>query len=117
MFSSSVNTTTLLKYLSYEAKLNSYYTDEKLKEAMNILYEMENHGIPTNFDTYALLLQVCTHSKSLEDGRTIHANLFKSRFKMKYFLGCKLVDMYVKFGNFKDAYHLFDKTSEWNVLF
>ncbi|XP_058097385.1 pentatricopeptide repeat-containing protein At2g13600 [Magnolia sinica] len=74
-----------------------------------------------NSSIFAKLLQSCIESKSLHDGRRVHARLIKTRFSSEIFIQNRLIDAYAKCGCFEDAHTLFDRmhqrnTFTWNAM-
>ncbi|XP_006858486.2 pentatricopeptide repeat-containing protein At3g13880 [Amborella trichopoda] len=73
--------------------------------------------------SYKDLLQACTRTKSLRDGKLIHAHLIKnsSRPKPCIFFQNLLLNLYCKCGPMDYAHHVFDSIDEpgtisWNAL-
>eukprot|EP01018_Ginkgo_biloba_P038447 Gb_32439 [translate_table: standard] len=72
-------------------------------------------------DTYARLLQECIESKSLVNGKCIHARMIKHGFKRRTFVANHLLEMYAKCRSLLDARHLFNKMCKrdgfsWNRM-
>lgn len=102
-------------------KIRKLCSQEKFQEALDIFQLMQHRGIKVDVDTYALLLQGCIVSKSIEDGRRVHAHMFESGVELDIDLSTKLVIMYAKCGKMMDARQLFDEIPErnsvaWNAM-
>ncbi|KAL5982712.1 hypothetical protein ACLOJK_016788 [Asimina triloba] len=69
-----------------------------------------------NSSLFANLLQSCIESKSLRDGRRVHARLIKTQFSSETFIQNRLIDVYAKCGCFEDARKVFDRIGERNTF-
>ncbi|XP_019054868.1 PREDICTED: pentatricopeptide repeat-containing protein At2g13600 [Nelumbo nucifera] len=74
-----------------------------------------------NSTTFAKLLDLCIQSKSLRDGRRVHARVMKTRFASEIFIQNRLIDAYAKCGCIDDAKNLFERmrqknTFTWNTI-
>lgn len=74
-----------------------------------------------NSTSFANLLQPCIDTKSVWDGRRIHACLIKSPFSSEIYVQNRLIDLYAKCGCLEDARKLFRRMHErntfsWNAL-
>eukprot|EP01018_Ginkgo_biloba_P000563 Gb_27437 [translate_table: standard] len=65
---------------------------------------------------YAQLLKECIDSKTLSEGKRVHAHIIKTAFQSNVFLGNNLINMYGQCGNLKDARQVFDSMSERNAI-
>eukprot|EP01018_Ginkgo_biloba_P034728 Gb_12554 [translate_table: standard] len=86
----------------------------RLKEALNILHVIQELT-PTS--TYASLLQGCVYTKSLPEGKLIHAHIIRTGFKCQdILLGNALITMYAKCGSLVEARSVLDQMAERNVV-
>lgn len=72
-------------------------------------------GPSTNPTTYAYLLRISGNSKTLSDGKRLHAHMIKSGFERHPSLACSLIKMYCKCGAVEEALTLFSSLHEGNV--
>jgi len=86
------------------------------EEALAIYYEMWRAGIKPDHVMFSSVLSACAGLAALEQGRQIHAHIFKAEAESYIVLGNALVDMYAKSGRIEDARHLFDTMHERNVV-
>eukprot|EP01018_Ginkgo_biloba_P011240 Gb_08862 [translate_table: standard] len=70
----------------------------------------------SNINTYAALLQVSTKTKSLAQGKLLHAHLLITGLYQNVFLEIKLATMYAICDSMIDARLVFDKISERNAF-
>ncbi|XP_060186244.1 pentatricopeptide repeat-containing protein At3g53360, mitochondrial-like [Lycium barbarum] len=61
-------------------------------------------------------LRACTNSKSLFNGKAIHAQLLKFGSKQDVFTNNHLLAMYLKLNQLNDAQQMFDKMPERNII-
>ena len=95
----------------------------KVREAVDSLYVMEQRGIPVDPDVYTYLLQVCTNTKSISQGKRVHDHMLHSIVEDNLLLAGKLVAMYAMFQSLDDARLVFEKTTSnqqhaflWNAM-
>eukprot|EP01018_Ginkgo_biloba_P039032 Gb_40503 [translate_table: standard] len=88
----------------------------RLKEAVDILHQMDQRGIMVDSDTYASLLEACGNIKALAEGKQVHSNMSACGIDDNVFLGTKLVNMYAKCGSLMNARLVFDKISKCNMF-
>eukprot|EP01018_Ginkgo_biloba_P000673 Gb_14133 [translate_table: standard] len=90
--------------------------DGRLKEALEILYILDQRGIHVDSNTYGTLLYECVNMESLEEGKRVHAHMVKTGFEVDVFVGNHLINMYAKCGCVHHARHVFDKMPERNLV-
>eukprot|EP01018_Ginkgo_biloba_P037964 Gb_20910 [translate_table: standard] len=88
----------------------------RLKEALDILHQMEQGGVLTDSVTYARLLHGCANMKGLAEGKQVHAHMIKTRSQSETFLDNNLITLYVKCGSVVDAHQVFAEMPEHNVI-
>ncbi|OIT37391.1 PREDICTED: pentatricopeptide repeat-containing protein At3g53360, mitochondrial-like [Nicotiana attenuata] len=66
--------------------------------------------------SFTPLLRACTRSKSLLNGKAVHAKLLKFGSKADVFTNNHLLAMYLKLNQFDDAQRLFDRMLERNII-
>ncbi|EFJ07033.1 hypothetical protein SELMODRAFT_134446 [Selaginella moellendorffii] len=82
----------------------------------SVLARLGHKDLDVDNDVYATLLRECERSKSLSQGRYIHAHILASGKSGKTFLGNLLVRMYGKCGSIADAKEAFDQIHRKNVF-
>lgn len=95
----------------------------KVTEALQVMEDMEKRGVPIFDEEERLisLLLACENSKSLEDGKRVHAHVLKSLSRPSSYVFEKLVGMYRKLGSVEDARRVFDEMPKrelglWNSM-
>eukprot|EP01018_Ginkgo_biloba_P003535 Gb_32077 [translate_table: standard] len=95
--------------------LNKLCREGRLQEALQIMNSTNQQGVQVDSETYASLLQACTHTQALKKGKQVHTHMLEAGMKPNIFLGTKLVIMYSKCGSLIDARHVFDKMPRRNL--
>ena len=62
------------------------------------------------------LLQGCSQSNALEEGRLIHGDVVKHDLNLNIFISTTIVHMYARCGSIKDAQVVFDGMAERNLV-
>ncbi|KAJ1443645.1 Tetratricopeptide-like helical domain superfamily [Sesbania bispinosa] len=101
--------------------IKNFARQNKLKEALTILDYMDQQGIPINSTTFSSLIAACIRTKSLPQGREVHAHIRINGLENNAFLRTKLVHMYTSCGSLEEARKLFDglpceSVYPWNAL-
>ncbi|XP_002992322.2 pentatricopeptide repeat-containing protein At1g11290, chloroplastic [Selaginella moellendorffii] len=92
------------------------------REAMRLLWRMEQEGFKPNLATFVALVEACSQLGALEIGRMIYARVVASRLDSDPILGTGILHMYAKFGNVAEAANVFEKLSRngdiitWNCM-
>eukprot|EP01018_Ginkgo_biloba_P034731 Gb_12556 [translate_table: standard] len=102
---------------SIGTKVITLCREGRLKEALNLFQRMGQLDIWEHSDTYAGLLQTCANTRSLAEGKQVHAHMLKiGGIRQNSFLDIKLVIMYTRCACMLDARLVFDKMRKKNVL-
>eukprot|EP01018_Ginkgo_biloba_P006877 Gb_03545 [translate_table: standard] len=96
-------------------------TAQNTKVDLSNLTVMDQKGVSVDCSIYDSLLEFCINSKSLAEGKQIHAHLLLSGEYQNMFLRSKLANMYAMCDSLVDAHLVFDKTQKpqaflWNVM-
>jgi pentatricopeptide repeat protein len=93
------------------------YVEHELNwEALEVFLTMQRAGIGVDEFTFSSVLTACASLMALEQGKGIHANIVKTRFKSNGFVGSALVDMYGKCGYVEDARRVFDEMPKRDIV-
>eukprot|EP01018_Ginkgo_biloba_P020180 Gb_23075 [translate_table: standard] len=89
----------------------------RLKEALDVLHDMDHRGIVADDHTYASLFQGCANKKALPEGKLVHAHTIQMGIQFsQLLLGTKLVTAYAKCGSLVDARRVLDEMPERDVI-
>eukprot|EP01018_Ginkgo_biloba_P008645 Gb_28764 [translate_table: standard] len=105
---------------SISTALQGWDTDVELPEKGN---NMGSFGKGKDVAELNILdiLQECINTRSLANGKTVHAYIIKTALPTNVLQTNHLINMYAKCGSVNDARHVFDKMSErslvsWNTI-
>ncbi|XP_057827674.2 pentatricopeptide repeat-containing protein At4g21065 [Cryptomeria japonica] len=102
--------------VSWNAMIAGYAQDGKCEEALEVFCLMQRADMKPNSFTFGSILSACASLVNLEKGKWIHTFILKIGFESDVFVGSALVDMYAKCGSIDDAYDVFNKMSERNLV-
>jgi len=102
--------------VAWTAMISGYNNLGQNVEALKSLDEMLWDGVEPNTYTYSSALKACARLESLRDGRRIHGVVKKTQAFSNVFVGCSLIDMYMRCGKVEEARRVFDAMSEHNMV-
>eukprot|EP00268_Persea_americana_P013340 TRINITY_DN15814_c2_g1_i1.p1 TRINITY_DN15814_c2_g1~~TRINITY_DN15814_c2_g1_i1.p1 ORF type:complete len:931 (+),score=175.98 TRINITY_DN15814_c2_g1_i1:3-2795(+) len=107
--------------VSWNALISSYVQNECCGEALRLFWEMVVSGIRPDEFSLSTILNACTGSEDLRQGRRIHGYLIRLGHDSDSFSANALVDMYGKLGDLEDAMTVFEKIARpdivsWNAV-
>ena len=88
----------------------------KGKQAIKMYLRMQKSGLHSDGHTYVAVLQACASIQDLDHGKVVHRHISESGFALTVFVASSLVDMYVQCGKLTDAYDVFERTTDRNVV-
>lgn len=80
-----------------------------VKQALEFFAEMQLAGIKASHVTFGLVLNASAILGNLEQGKQLHACVFRNGFGSDLLVGSSVILMYIKCGNIDDARQVFDK--------
>uniref|UniRef100_A0A0A9D9V9 Pentatricopeptide repeat-containing protein n=1 Tax=Arundo donax TaxID=35708 RepID=A0A0A9D9V9_ARUDO len=102
--------------VSWTAMISGYNSLGHNVEALKSLDEMLWDGVIPNTYTYSSALKACARLEALQDGRMIHGVVNKTQAFSNVFVGCSLIDMYMRCGKVDEARRAFDAMPEHNLV-
>ncbi|RWR84783.1 pentatricopeptide repeat-containing protein [Cinnamomum micranthum f. kanehirae] len=102
--------------VSWNALISSYVHNECWGEALRLFLEMVVSGIKPNEFSLSTILNACTGSEDLRQGRRIHGYLIRLGHDSDSFSANALVDMYGKLGDLEDAMTVFEKIARPDIV-
>jgi pentatricopeptide repeat protein len=102
--------------VSWNAMIAAYAEHHQGGEAFKVFLQMQQEGMKPNKITYMSLLNACTVSETIEQGKQVHAQITRAGFESDVCVGSALISMYVRCGSINDARHVFDKLQIRNVI-
>ncbi|CAN6283712.1 unnamed protein product [Urochloa humidicola] len=101
--------------VAWTAMISGYNNLGHNVEALKSLDEMLWDGVTPNTYTYSSALKACARLEALRDGRRIHGVVNKTQAFSNIFVGCSLIDMYMRCGKVDEARRVFDAMPEHNL--
>ncbi|KXG38771.1 pentatricopeptide repeat-containing protein At4g18520, chloroplastic [Sorghum bicolor] len=102
--------------VAWTAMISGYNNLGHNVEALKSLDEMLWDGVAPNTYTYSSALKACARLEALRDGRRIHGVVNKTQAFSNVFVGCSLIDMYMRCGKVDEARRVFDAMPEHNLV-
>ncbi|KAL5751897.1 hypothetical protein ACOSQ2_022404 [Xanthoceras sorbifolium] len=107
--------------VSYNAMIEGYSRQEKLRDALDLFHEMRLGFVPPSLLTFVSLLGVSAALLTLELSKQIHGLIIKYGVSLDLFAGSSLIDVYSKCSCIKDARIVFEEMNEkdivvWNAM-
>lgn len=117
--------------VSWTAMLGAYVQHGQAEKALTMYEEMLKEGTSANDVTFVCVIQACgllsekencavngqvMKHRCLQQGKEVHAELFRTRYMELVPIGNSLVSMYAKCGSIMDAQNVFDRISHRNVI-
>eukprot|EP01018_Ginkgo_biloba_P024506 Gb_17916 [translate_table: standard] len=98
-----------LNVVSWNAMIAGYVQHGLCEDTLDLFCKMQSTGMKPNHITFASILRACASLEGLNEGKQVHACIFKHSFQSHPFVGSALVVMYSKCGSIDEARHVFDK--------
>ncbi|RCV43505.1 hypothetical protein SETIT_9G299200v2 [Setaria italica] len=102
--------------VAWTAMISGYSNLGHNVEALKSLDEMLWDGVTPNTYTYSSALKACARLEALRDGRRIHGVVNMTQAFSNVFVGCSLIDMYMRCGKVNEARRVFDAMPEHNLV-
>ncbi|KAK3119847.1 hypothetical protein QOZ80_9AG0676230 [Eleusine coracana subsp. coracana] len=102
--------------VAWTAMISGYNSLGHNVEALKLLDEMLWDGVTPNTYTYSSALKACARLEALRDGRRIHGVVNKTQAFSNVFVGCSLIDMYMRCGKVDEARQVFGAMPEHNLV-
>ncbi|CAK7336427.1 unnamed protein product [Dovyalis caffra] len=105
----------------YHTMLKGYAKNSSLDNAFSFFSRMKRDDVRPVVYNYTYLLKLCGDNSDLKRGREIHGNVVTSGFSGNVFAMTGAVNMYAKCRQIDDAYKMFDRMLErdlvcWNTI-
>ncbi|KAG6702122.1 hypothetical protein I3842_07G018600 [Carya illinoinensis] len=86
------------------------------EDSLNLFVQMRCGTVDLNSLTYLSSLMACSGLQALKEGLQIHGLLWKLGIQSEFCIESALMDMYSKCGNVKDAWKIFESTTEFDEV-
>ncbi|KAI5060853.1 hypothetical protein GOP47_0023358 [Adiantum capillus-veneris] len=90
------------------------------ERSFKLYQRMRQLGVEPNKFIFLSILQVCSSTNALEQGRIIHEEIRANGLLSDVFVGNTVIDMYIKCNSLEEAKDVFDKLSRdmvsWSIM-
>ncbi|KAG6786196.1 hypothetical protein POTOM_007791 [Populus tomentosa] len=100
----------------WNCMLSGYVVHEKNRAAVSMIAQIHRSGASVDSYTLSSALKVCINLLNERLGIQVHALVVMSGHELDYVVGSILVDLYAKLGNMKDAFKLFHRLPEKDIV-
>ncbi|XP_061370515.1 putative pentatricopeptide repeat-containing protein At5g59200, chloroplastic [Gastrolobium bilobum] len=100
----------------YTSLLDGFVSFGSYSDALNLYSQMAHKHVLA--DNYAVtsVLKACVLQRALGSGREVHGQVFKSGLCLDRSIALKLLELYGKCGELEDAWKVFDKMPERDIV-
>ncbi|XP_058067966.1 pentatricopeptide repeat-containing protein At3g24000, mitochondrial isoform X1 [Magnolia sinica] len=102
--------------VSWNALLNGYVRIGDEEQVLELFYRMTDSETRLSKFTLSSVLKGYAGLQNVREGRAIHSLLIKTGSELDAYLSSSLVDMYSKCGLAEDAYKVFDRIEDPDVV-
>ncbi|KAL8458770.1 hypothetical protein ACS0TY_035491 [Phlomoides rotata] len=95
--------------------LDEFTKGGKLKEAVELLGLLEKEGTQVDLQRYMALMILCGESEALDEAKSVHDHLLKSKVHLETRTYNQILEMYSKCGSMEDAFSVFDQMRRRNL--
>ncbi|XP_057850673.2 pentatricopeptide repeat-containing protein At2g33680 [Cryptomeria japonica] len=101
--------------VSWNAMIAAYVQCGQMKDALKLFSKMLTEGIRPSHVTFGFVLKACSSLQTVEQGKQLHACVFKSGFGLHLFVVSAVILMYMKCGSIDCGRQLFDGMNKVDV--
>lgn len=98
------------------AMMTGYAQHGRFQETVELFLQMQKEEIKPDIVTFLALLQGCSMTTALVQGKLIHDYVMQSAYSSSLSIGNALIDMYAKCGSVPDACQVFDNLTNRDVI-
>ncbi|KAK7252012.1 hypothetical protein RIF29_35682 [Crotalaria pallida] len=102
--------------VSWNAMISGYVQNGMIPESFALFNRLVRSGIGFDSGTLVSLIQGCSQTSDLENGKILHACVIRKGFESNLVLSTTIVDMYFKCGAPKQATNVFRRMEKRNVI-
>eukprot|EP01018_Ginkgo_biloba_P034481 Gb_05488 [translate_table: standard] len=102
--------------VSWTAMILGYSQNGHGEVALKLFCQMLCTGLTPDQFTFVIVLSACASLAALEHGKQVHAHIIRFKLESNVFVSNALITMYAKSGSVEDAFLVFDKMSERDVI-
>lgn len=99
----------------WTAMIDGFIRNGETNKALEIFRRMQRENVSPNEYTIVCVLSACSQLGALELGRWIQSYARKHKIELNHFLGCALINMYLKCGCVDEALEVFYEMKERGI--
>ncbi|KAK6148776.1 hypothetical protein DH2020_016301 [Rehmannia glutinosa] len=103
------------QFRSKPEDLDEFTKEGKLKEAVELLGQLQNEGTQIDLPRYMALMKACGENEALDEAKSVHEHLLNSGAHLEVKTYNQILEMYYKCGSMKDAFAVFDQMPKRNL--
>ncbi|CAK9150763.1 unnamed protein product [Ilex paraguariensis] len=102
--------------VTWSSMVAGYVQNELFEEALLLFRRSQVGGMEPDQFIISSILAACAALAALIEGKQVHAVVYKAGFQANLFVVSSLVDMYAKGGSIREAYYVFSRAEEKNIV-
>ncbi|KAI8001073.1 Pentatricopeptide repeat-containing protein [Camellia lanceoleosa] len=102
--------------VSWNSLVSNYALVGNIREIFHLLSRMRIEGLEPDQQTFGSLVSATARQSNFEMGRLVHARILTSGIESDAHVETSLIVMYLKCGNFDNAFRIFERTSDKDVI-
>lgn len=107
--------------ITWNIMISGHYRCGFLKESLSLYRQMVFEGFVENSSTFSTVLSMCNSTRLFREGREVHCRAIVLGVSKNVYIGCNLVDLYLRMGLIEIGLRLFSTLQErnlvaWNVV-
>lgn len=102
--------------VTWSCMVAGFVQNERYEEALLLFRGAQIMGLEHNQFTVSSVISACAGLAALIEGKQLHAVMCRTGFGSNLFVVASLVDMYAKCGSIREAYILFSRAEEKNIV-
>ncbi|XP_052201779.1 pentatricopeptide repeat-containing protein At4g04370 [Diospyros lotus] len=102
--------------VSWNSLASSYALDGNMRGIFHLLSRMRIEGLGPDQRTFGSMVCAATRQGNLEMGQLVHACIVTAGSELNTHVKTSLIVMYLKCGNFDDAFEIFERVSDKDVI-
>ncbi|KAH8950713.1 hypothetical protein BDL97_10G099700 [Sphagnum fallax] len=102
--------------VTWNSMIMGYVKCGQGQKTLELYRQMELEGVQPDAVTFMGLLNACASLQALEEGRRIHVQIVQTGFESHVYVASSLVNMYAKCGSLENAWTVFNRMPERDVV-
>ncbi|XP_034675347.1 putative pentatricopeptide repeat-containing protein At1g77010, mitochondrial [Vitis riparia] len=100
----------------WNSMISGYVANNEALEALELFNNMRRYGVQEDYSTFASVLSACSTLGIIDQGKQVHAHVYKVGFTNDIIIDSALVDMYSKCRRPDDACKVFSDLQAYDTI-